>query len=93
MNNLKFVVGKQYKLVDTSASSEHLQAVIDIGFLAFPSDNVFTCHTVDEDGDCRSCTEGVLFLGVAGITEEPIMCATKADLNAGVFVEVTDGES
>ena len=92
MNNLNFVVGKQYKLVDVNAGNGDIVVVLNLGILRLPDDSTFTCHAVDDKGNCLSQTEGVT--NSDWITTGPgHMCATKADLNAGVFVEVTDGTS
>lgn len=90
MNNLNFVVGKQYKLVDASAGGGAYQAVLDMGIITLPKDNTFTCHALDGDGDCRSRTEGLLFLGHPNTADEGIMCADVNTLREGVFALVED---
>lgn len=84
----KFVVGKQYKLVDASLSHD-LKSVIDDGLLVLPS--VFTCNHVDAEGDCYSTTTGVTWrgCGVDVCDEEGWMCAAHDTLEAGAIVEVT----
>ena len=86
----EFVVGKQYKLVDASKDAV-TKEVINNGQLALPA--VFTCHSIDADGDCTSHTDGVLWEGDSAqmsLCHDGWLCATKEALIAGAFEEVND---
>lgn len=85
----QFVVGKQYKLVDAS-KDEPTKYVTETGKLTFPANSTFTCHKVDDDGDCFSHTTGVAWHDAYSKGAADVMCATIDGLEAGAFVEVTD---
>lgn len=91
MSNLKFVVGKQYKVADRSKWGAALLTLVDDGYLDFPADGVFTCHSVDEDGDCWSHTKGVTWTSPSSRGLNGVMCAVQEQLVAGEFILV-EGE-
>ena len=91
MSNLKFVVGKQYKVAPRSKWGAALRRIVDDGCLEFPADGVFTCHAVDDDGDCWSHTKGVTWKSPYSKGLDDVMCAIQGQLVAGVFVLV-EGE-
>jgi hypothetical protein len=88
MSNLKFVVGKQYKVADRSKWGAALRHIVDEGCLEFPADGVFTCHAVDRDGDCWSRTEGVTWTSPTSKGNIHVMCALQEQLVEGEFVLV-----
>ena len=81
----QFKVGKWYEVQDASLHPD-LEEVLSTGEMALPAK--FECTTVDDDGYCRSTTEGVLWLGspLNGLGEA-IMVATTLSLNSGAVVE------
>lgn len=91
MSNLKFVVGKQYKVAPRSKWGTALTHLIDDGYLDYPADGVFTCHAVDDDGDCWSHTKGVKWTSPYSKGLPDVMCALQVQLADGVFVLV-EGE-
>ena len=91
MSNLKFVVGKQYKIAPRIKWGAALRHIVDDGCLEFPADGVFTCHSVDDDGDCWSHTEGVKWTSPYSRGLPDVMCAPQEGLADGEFILV-EGE-
>jgi hypothetical protein len=89
----KFIVGKQYKLVDANKGDRALAHALAVGVVAFPDDGIFTCHSLGR-GNETHLAHVVAYSHTKGIvnkTYEPdgdIPCAYQEDLEAGIFEEV-----
>lgn len=89
----QFEIGKQYRVADLTKGDGSLGQAIKEGYMAFPKDGIFTCHSrgagnrgnADEVG--YSHTEGVVNDSY-GEGDPDVPCAYDEDLEAGVFEEV-----
>ena len=91
---MQFGIGKYYQLVENTGQwSPDFIDVLEDGSLKLPTGGIFQCHGIDEDGDCLSETEGVLWKGkTTNAHGETVICASLPDLEAGTFIELPTEE-